>query len=232
MKNPHELLGGIYLITCTANGKVYVGSTGNFAKRWAVHRCHLRAGKHSNRHLNFAWKKYGESSFVFSVLEQVEDPDKLTEREQHYIDALNACDCGKGFNLRSIAASNLGYRYSDEQRSRLSEALRGREISEEHRRLLSLASKGKPKGEAHKAKCRIAGIGYRHTQEARASMSKTRTGKAIPAQRKLTRTQEMEVIRLHSTGHTMRSLAAEFGCALMTISRAIHGRRLPLDVCA
>jgi hypothetical protein len=42
--------------------------------------------------LQNAWNKYGEDNFYFSVLELVPDKDKLIEREQYWIDKLNACD--------------------------------------------------------------------------------------------------------------------------------------------
>ena len=96
---------GIYCIRCNANGKVYVGSAVNMARRWQIHRNSLNRGDHHSQHLNRAWVKYGPAMFEWSVLELV-PLDGLTKaeaklillaREQHHIDTLGAVR--HGFNI-------------------------------------------------------------------------------------------------------------------------------------
>jgi len=79
-------MGVIYRITCVENKKFYIGSTVNKNQRWARHRKDLREARHPNRHMQAAWTAHGEAAFLFEVLEEVEDPIALLQREQHYLD--------------------------------------------------------------------------------------------------------------------------------------------------
>lgn len=77
---------GIYKITCTANGRVYIGSSVDVYARCRNHRWALGANCHCNSHLQNAWNKYGEDAFVFAAVEYVEFSDDLLAREQFWID--------------------------------------------------------------------------------------------------------------------------------------------------
>ena len=69
---------GIYKIINVINNKFYVGSAVDLKRRKTRHFSELRTGKHNNRYLQAAWVKYGESSFVFVVVEELlEDADLL-----------------------------------------------------------------------------------------------------------------------------------------------------------
>lgn len=73
---------GVYTITNTVNKKLYVGSAFDFTKRWSQHLSFLNAGKHPNRHLQSAYKKYGKDVLVFEVL--VECEQEFLSSEEHY----------------------------------------------------------------------------------------------------------------------------------------------------
>ena len=60
-------IAGVYTITNSVTGSVYVGQSVNIRKRWEVHRSTLAAGKHRNCYLQRAWAKYGAGAFVFAV---------------------------------------------------------------------------------------------------------------------------------------------------------------------
>lgn len=112
---------GIYKILCTANHKVYIGSTTEIRKRWGWHRSDLRRDVHHNRHMQFAWNKYGEQSFEFEILEMVMFAEYLHDREQHWLDYYQAYESDKGFNHGKIArAPWLGRKHSEETKQRLS----------------------------------------------------------------------------------------------------------------
>lgn len=80
---------GIYMITSRSSNRFYIGSAVNLLYRKNRHFCDLRKNRHQNKHLQRIFDKYGENDLTWSVIEIVEDTEKLIEREQHYIDRLN-----------------------------------------------------------------------------------------------------------------------------------------------
>jgi hypothetical protein len=96
---------GVYKITNMANGKFYIGSSKNLAERKRQHFNQLRNGTHINKHLQHAFDKYGERNFKFEVLEYVIDSRALLQREQFYIDSLDACNSSVGYNLSEKATN-------------------------------------------------------------------------------------------------------------------------------
>src|SRR5690242_1385119 len=91
MSVPLSCASGVYQIRCIPNGKIYVGSAVNLRVRWDQHYRALRRRGHHNAHLQFAWDKYGEASFEFSVLEFVEVVD-LLHAKQGWIDKTGCAD--------------------------------------------------------------------------------------------------------------------------------------------
>jgi hypothetical protein len=75
---------GIYSITNTITGRVYIGQAVNIAVRWSGHRGALRGGRHSNTGLQADWHTHGAAAFSFAVIEQCTRAE-LTEREYLWI---------------------------------------------------------------------------------------------------------------------------------------------------
>jgi group I intron endonuclease len=78
----------IYLITCNKNGRVYIGSSKDTCMRWNSHIWDLLNWKHCNPDLMIDWKKYGYSSFSFSILEIIDGDDNsinIRSLEQKWI---------------------------------------------------------------------------------------------------------------------------------------------------
>jgi len=124
---------GVYKITCTANGKIYVGSAINLQKRWAFHLWELRSNRHGNSRLQHAWNKYSESVFEFEIIELVM-PWSRKDREQHWLDTLKPYNREVGFNVCKIAGetpSLIGHFVSAESRAKMSAAAKGRKQSAE-----------------------------------------------------------------------------------------------------
>lgn len=59
---------GIYKIISAVDNKVYIGQSVHIPTRMADHFKCLRNGKHSNRHLQFAYNKYGRINFRYEIL--------------------------------------------------------------------------------------------------------------------------------------------------------------------
>ena len=107
---------GVYRIGNTVTGDCYVGSSAYIQSRKSEHFQRLRRKTHANVHLQRAFDKYGEASFVFEILERP-PVEKLIEREQHWIDAL-----APTYNIRKIAESNLGMKMSEATKLRQRQA--------------------------------------------------------------------------------------------------------------
>lgn len=138
---------GIYRITCTANKKIYIGSSINLRHRYQEHLSGFRRNAHENPKLQHAWNKYGPDAFIFEIIEFVE-PEMVIEREQYWIDTLNPL--GKnGFNIAPIAGTCTRVQHTQE----FSDKLRTRMLGNTHL------------------------LGHKHSEETRAKMIKSRTGK-------------------------------------------------------
>lgn len=112
-------LPGIYQIVCTANQKIYIGSAINLYRRKLKHWKDLSGGYHGNKHLQSAWNKYGESAFIFTIIETIANVEYLLIREQYWIDKTNCCDNDIGFNINPIAGSMQGYEHTEETKKRI-----------------------------------------------------------------------------------------------------------------
>lgn len=152
---------GVYLITNTVNGKVYVGSTGvGLGVRLKGHRRALNGGYHINKHLQAAWAKYGSKAFRFKILEECR-PDACVVREQFWIDHYESYKPGRGYNINPKAASSLGVKRTKETRAKLSEiARRVQKIVRQRERETGIV--------------RNTGRGFTHTAEVRSRLSEAK----------------------------------------------------------
>lgn len=91
---------GIYRIRNIENGKFYIGSSNNIFKRWMKHKSELNLNKHHSLILQNAWNKYGEKSFIFEILKEVNELDLLNE-EQKELDKFDLKT--QTYNIESIA---------------------------------------------------------------------------------------------------------------------------------
>lgn len=89
-------VSGIYIILNTKNGKVYIGQTGNFNVRKAMHFSQLRNQRHCNFKLQSAFNKYGESNFNFEILQEGIPPHEIDDAEINYIREFNSFE--RGYN--------------------------------------------------------------------------------------------------------------------------------------
>lgn len=135
-------ISGVYQILCTLNKKIYIGSSLNISKRWSYHLQDLKNNRHKNIHLQRAWNLYGEKCFEFSIVEIVDEPHRLIVKEQFWMDSTKSYEHDKGFNICAIAQSQLGRKWTDEQKKRQSERMKGVPLSQERRNRLKETLKG------------------------------------------------------------------------------------------
>ena len=162
---------GIYKIINVVNNKFYVGSAVNLRRRKTRHFSELRLGKHNNKHLQAAWLKHGEKSFVFVVVEEIADTAKLLEAENVWlkehvgkdycynlgVDA-TAPMLGKGGEL----SPTWGYTHTPEAKLKIGKHSRGRRHRKESREKIRAYLIGKPKPAEVRAKIAAGVSGERN----------------------------------------------------------------------
>lgn len=142
---------GIYKVTDSKSGRVYVGSAVNLSKRLRRHSVDLENGNHANAAMQSIYNK-DKSRLVFCVIEYVEK-EQLLSREQFYIDfELNSKGRYGVLNMLLIAGSHLGKKRSEETRRRLSDSKNGKVHSEETKEKMRQAKLGKSLTYEHKRK--------------------------------------------------------------------------------
>ena len=112
---------GIYSITNDKNGKKYIGSTAkSFKSRWKKHITNLKNGGHASHHLQNAWNKYGEDSFIFKIEEIVDSVENLLDLEREYITKYDSFS--NGYNENSDP--NLSPMLNTQTQEKVSEGMK------------------------------------------------------------------------------------------------------------
>ena len=114
-------MGYIYKITNTINDKSYIGISIHPPEKGRV-RDHLSG--YGNRIISNAVKKYGRDAFTYEILEDNIFLELLPDLEIAYIKQYKTV-APFGYNLTHGGDGTLGYRYSAEQRRKLSETRKG-----------------------------------------------------------------------------------------------------------
>lgn len=184
----------IYAIANSINGSCYVGSAVDFKTRKARHLNELRQGKHHSPHLQRAYDKYGETAFIFYIIEDVKkDRQLLFERESYWIFLLRPA-----YNVGHIDYTHLGVKRSKVTIQRMSEAAftrpkrtkesiqktrlanLGRKQSEKERQKRSEVQRKRhvenPMSEETKRKNSESNKGIKRSEEARKNISKAHIG--------------------------------------------------------
>jgi len=160
---------GIYSITNSITGDMYIGQSSNLKNRQYGHFNDLRKNKHHSTYLQNAYNKYGESVFEFKIILFC-DKSNLTYYEQQCVFAFNSVynmmkNCFESrYGVPQSEAARLkismatkgsnnpmfGKHHTEDSKKKMSENLKGkntkalgRVVSQETRNKLSLINKGK-----------------------------------------------------------------------------------------
>ncbi len=181
-------VSGIYLITCTITGKIYIGSAINLHRRWIEHRSELSRNIHHNPKFQHAWNKHREQSFTFEVIELVLIPELLTAREQHWLDKFKPFG-KKGLNIDRVAGSRLGSKHTAQTREKLRLASLGntnslgKKLSPERNAKLHTGnigntySLGRVDSPETRARRQASHLGKKHTPESRTKAQEAKRDK-------------------------------------------------------
>jgi group I intron endonuclease len=118
---------GIYKITSTTSGKMYIGCASNIRTRINGHLYDLRRDNHNNSYLQRAWNKYGEENFVFEIIEKCDISD-LHSKEHYGVNKLNCLDRSIGYNLKSTDPNGKSV-HSEETKEKLRSINKGKKPS-------------------------------------------------------------------------------------------------------
>lgn len=212
---------GIYHILNLTNNKVYVGQVHKnkgFRRRKIEHLYALRRNQHYNGHLQSSWNKYGEINFDFKFIEDVEDENKLNEREQWWIDRC----WDYSYNIQPTAGGScLGKKHSELTKRKISEANRSRRWTKlsKHRSSVSQKSrfKSSPIDKKTKVKMSNAHKGKTHTEQTKNKISKANIGKKISEETK-------QKIRLAKLGNAPSKESIIKRRATMALKKYNHSR--------
>ena len=91
------MVGGVYVIICNGNGKIYIGGSKNIKNRITAHVSLLNKMKHTNINLQNAWNLYGKENFIFDVVEHC-NTEEIKRKEAFWINESKSYDIRNGFN--------------------------------------------------------------------------------------------------------------------------------------
>jgi group I intron endonuclease len=218
---------GIYKIINVVNNKFYVGSAVNLRKRKSRHFSELRTGKHKNRHLLAAWNKYGEQAFVFVVVEEVEERERLLEAENRWLKEhvgkeycynIGTDATAPALGMTGELSPTWGYRHTDSARAQIGVHSKGRAHTPESREKIRQFLIGKPKSAEVRAKisATLSGAGNPNYGKPRPDEFKAKVSKAVEAI-----SPDGEVAAFPS----IVALRKTFGLAPPTVNRAVKSGR-------
>lgn len=131
----HSLKPGIYKITNTHTGRIYIGQAKEFKSRWKGHSSSLRSGKHQNKFLqndfNKCKEELGHDDFlVFEIIEVMEGSTKKERSDREEIEIAKYFDnCKVCYNIKEKAGDTERSCYSltpEETKKKQSESMKKR----------------------------------------------------------------------------------------------------------
>lgn len=177
-------MGSIYRLYCKESGKSYIGQH-NKEDPYKRIREHFNEAdcERNNAVLYKAIRKYGRDSFEASCLCVCKTQEELDFMEDYYITQFKSMLDENGYNMKRGGMKRcIGYKHTEEVKQQISEMRKGSIISEEQREKLSEALKGKSKNWSEEAletmseRNKINASKYKPTEEIRKQVSEKLTG--------------------------------------------------------
>lgn len=201
---------GIYKCTCLSNSRSYIGQTRFLMRRKNDHIRELRNNRHSNRHFQNAWNKYGEENFTWKVIEYC-SVELLDEREIYWIEYYDSFK--SGFNL-TTGGSN-GCKYSEESRRKHREKMLG-----EKNPMYGKTGKLNPAYGRNMSGENSPSYGKHHTEEAKEKNRQAHLG------RNNVGSKPVICIETNELFFSMQLAGAAKNCDPASIGRVCKGKRL------
>jgi len=136
------------------DNRVYIGKTQRkLADRRNSHIQLNKDFKVANIRLKDALLKYGKDALVIEAIEECSESDSVP-RELYWINYYDSTNLDRGFNIVAKSQTINSYNLTEEQKNKISHALKGREKTLEHREKLRQVNMGKKQSEETKQKQR------------------------------------------------------------------------------
>jgi group I intron endonuclease len=178
----------IYTLTNRTNGKQYVGKTQETAqKRFRQHCRDVKKGSETAIHR--AIRKYGPEAFLVETIDTANTKEELNQKEREWISKLGTF----GVYNMTPGGEGTGHKISEETKRKLREKRLAyieanpecRQQSAEWGKLAVLTDAGRQrKRKALGGNQYAKGMTYKHTDEAKAAISKAHTGKMVSEETK------------------------------------------------
>lgn len=169
------IISGIYTITNTLDGKMYVGYTKNWAKRKTHHKWQLRENKHGNPYLQKAWNKHGEENFEFELIEECQE-FLLHALEHYWATILDTHNPKYGYNDLPTNPDGFNTRFSAAAILKMSMSQKNKFVSEETRTKIRIARARQTFSAETREKFSILMKNRIHTKERNEKISKKNRG--------------------------------------------------------
>ena len=164
----------VYEILNTSSNKRYIGCSSDVSARWVHHKHCLKLNKHNNSYLQSAWNKYGEDSFIFTILYNFDSKELMFNKEKELIEL----DVSKFYNLSAGGKGGTnGTKWSEQSKAKLSatKKLTAKKVmTQEVKDRISQSKKGSKMNmntklallKAKQKKCSVYSIEYNSIKEA------------------------------------------------------------------
>lgn len=119
----------IYKTINLVNGKFYIGQDSKNDSNY------LGSGSLIKK----AIKKYGRENFKKEILEHCQTKEELNKREIYWIEKLNTIE--EGYNITTGGEGTVGYKFTEEQKNKMSQSHKGKKLTNEHKENIGIASK-------------------------------------------------------------------------------------------
>ena len=179
----------IYLITNKVNGMQYVGCTSqSVAERFKQHTYDV---KRTTDMLHTAMGEYGITNFDVELIEDNIPTEKAEEAERYYIELYNTYYLnGHGYNMTIGGHGTIGYKFTQEDRAKISNIHKGRKFSAERNEYLRIINTGreyKPEWREALSKARLGKFtgtdnsfyGKHHTDDTKLKIRESNSGLAV-----------------------------------------------------
>jgi group I intron endonuclease len=142
------MIGIIYKVTCTINGKIYIGQTiRSLQERQRQHLSDAR-GKSKDFPFYRAIRKYGEAAFTWEQIDTAATTDELDQKEIHWIDRSHSLLTEQGYNC--VPGGQNGHGIPQEIRDKISLSRSGQKLSLESIEKIKIANTGKTRSQEAK----------------------------------------------------------------------------------